>query len=463
MRLKFGFLGRLTAALIIFVVFLGGIRFAAHSNFPVVDKATVDDVFGSITMARPLISYRALALVFVDGKKYPPVDLARRIARTGVAVAIIDAGSAVKALTDDGRQCLKSDSISAPLASLVHWASAPQDMATIVAGVDNGALIPFVSAIAEDKPSTMNLSVNFSIDLPEHVEVCTPLTDQGKVNPRRLTGAPSLKGRWLAAWADEPEGNTAVFVRGIKNAAMDIAAYNTPLDQITINEIQNLVTRMQGKSTGDMPIVPLPGSNDTAQTEKTVTFFYSGDGGWRDLDRDVGEILAKHGYPVVGVDVLRYFWSAKDATQAARDLSALMQHYRTEWKARRFVLAGYSFGADILPALYNHLPENDKKDIDLLVLLALGTNADFEIHVAGWVEKTTSGVPILPELLKVPSKKILCIYGQEEKNDTACNSLPTTGAKTVELPGGHHFDQNYPKLASLLISAYEQAGVTKNN
>ena len=100
-----------------------------------------------------------------------------------------------------------------------------------------------------------------------------------------------------------------------------------------------------------MPVVEVPATNPN----ETVTLFYSGDGGWRDLDRAVAGQMADLGYPVVGVDTLRYFWSGKTPEKAASDLAATMAYYRIAWKAKTFVLAGYSFGADILPAVYNRL------------------------------------------------------------------------------------------------------------
>ena len=38
---------------------------------------------------------------------------------------------------------------------------------------------------------------------------------------------------------------------------------------------------------------------------------------------------------------------------APAGLTELMQHYRQKWGTQRFVLVGYSFGADVLPATYN--------------------------------------------------------------------------------------------------------------
>ena len=136
-----------------------------------------------------------------------------------------------------------------------------------------------------------------------------------------------------------------------------------------------------------------------------------------------------------------------------------MAHYREAWKVKRFVLAGYSFGADILPAIYNRLSEQDQKNVSLVVLLALGKNADFEIHVSGWIGEDSGGFPILPELNRIDAEKVRRAFGKDEKDDSACTQLPTPGARRMELPGGHHFDQDYPKLAMRIIEIYRQMGL----
>ena len=59
---------------------------------------------------------------------------------------------------------------------------------------------------------------------------------------------------------------------------------------------------------------------------------YSGDGGWRDIDKDIASRLQAKGIPVVGVDSLRYFWSEKTPEQIAADLGLIMAHYREAWR-----------------------------------------------------------------------------------------------------------------------------------
>ena len=50
---------------------------------------------------------------------------------------------------------------------------------------------------------------------------------------------------------------------------------------------------------------------------RQMAVVYSGDGGWRDIDKDIAGRLQASGIPVVGVDSLRYFWSEKTPEQTA--------------------------------------------------------------------------------------------------------------------------------------------------
>jgi len=70
-------------------------------------------------------------------------------------------------------------------------------------------------------------------------------------------------------------------------------------------------------------------------------------------------------------------------------------------------------------------------------------------------------MPLAPELARIPKNKMLCIYGKEEKaaTGTACSSLQNSEARVIELPGGHHFDRDYPKLTRLILNNYWQHGI----
>ncbi|MFO6123314.1 virulence factor family protein, partial [Pseudomonas aeruginosa] len=228
------------------------------------------------------------------------------------------------------------------------------------------------------------------------------------------------------------------------NAETSISDYDTPLSDVLAHQLR---LQLQGNAEA-LPVLEVP----AAQPSDIVTLFYSGDGGWRDLDKDSAEHMASMGYPVVGIDTLRYYWQHKSPEQSAADLSKLMQHYREKWGAKRFVLAGYSFGADILPAIYNRLPGKDQQQVKAMLLLALARTGSFEIEVEGWLGKAGEEAATGPEMARLPAAKVFCIYGAEEKDESGCTQSQAVGEK-LELPGGHHFDEDYLSLAKKMLQA----------
>ncbi len=410
--------------------------------------------FGTISVAYPLFGNSNQVLVFVDTKRYPPAELAGRIAHLGAQAAIIDTELAFKGLSAGTGKCLDATRVAASIGALAKEVSMSSEKTLIVSGIGDGALLPFLHAESTSEHNSTNLSVDFSATLPGSLNLCPPFITSPHEQQHILTAAPDLAVPWHAAWSDQPSWKTAVFVKGLAQAKMWIAPYDTTSDTVLVEELQKLIDPPAGPAV-PMAVVEVPA---TAAND-TVTIFYSGDGGWRDLDRIIAEEMAKLGYPVVGVDTLRTFWSRKSPEQATEDLVRTLDYYRKAWGAKSFVLAGYSFGAEILPPIYNRLPEADKESVRLLVFLAISRQIDFEIQVSGWLGQSSGELPMAPELVRLPANKIVCVYGLKEKDETACADVAHTEAELLELPGGHHFDEDYPKLTRLILERYKKAGI----
>jgi type IV secretory pathway VirJ component len=193
-----------------------------------------------------------------------------------------------------------------------------------------------------------------------------------------------------------------------------------------------------------IPVVELP----AAAPGDTLAVIYSGDGGWRDLDKQIGELFAREGIPVVGIDSLRYFWRARRPEGLAHDLRRIVDHYAGAWGTRRVLLVGYSFGADVLPFIVNRLPPDVRRAVVQVSLLGLSSRASFEFHVADWLRAAPRpGDPaILPEAARLDLGRVQCFYGADE-TDTLCPELGHRGAEVVRTTGGHHFDGDYAALA----------------
>lgn len=303
------------------------------------------------------------------------------------------------------------------------------EVPTIVAGVGPAAVSAWRWLAEQSEDSAVALSVGFDLAEPDCAE---PLPSSAK------------HGRWIAAWNDNPGDANARFLREQSNGEPRIGAYGTPLTAVLEDQLGRLLDG-QGNP---MPVIEHP----APQLAQTLTLFYSGDGGWRDLDRASAEHMAAAGYPVVGIDTLRYYWQHKSPEQSAADLSRLMQHYRDSWHVQRFVLAGYSFGADVLPAIYNRLPASDQQQVDAMLLLAFARSGSFEIEVSGWLGKDGAEAATGPELRQVPAAKVYCIYGSEEAAESGCTEAGAPGEHLM-IKGGHHFDGDYAALAQKMLAA----------
>ncbi|MBN6151997.1 virulence factor family protein [Xanthomonas sp. AmX2] len=199
-----------------------------------------------------------------------------------------------------------------------------------------------------------------------------------------------------------------------------------------------------------LPVVEVPAAAGADARGPVFAIFVSGDGGWAGLDQQVAGALAKAGIPVVGVDSLRYFWSERTPQGFAADLDRIYRHYSGLWRRGRVVLIGFSQGADVLPAAYNQLPPAMRAQVQMTALLSVGKRADYEFHVANWISADDDGLPIAPEVAKMPGARTLCLYGKDD-DDALCPQLPAGAAQVVELPGDHHFEGDYGELARQIL------------
>jgi type IV secretory pathway VirJ component len=177
----------------------------------------------------------------------------------------------------------------------------------------------------------------------------------------------------------------------------------------------------------------------------------TGDGGWAEIDKRISARLAAAGVPVVGWSSLRYYWNPRTPEDAARDLARILDRYGRFWSRRRFLLVGYSFGADVVPFLVNRLPAELRSRVVLVSLLGLSEQASFEFHVAGWLGVETGRHPTVPEVGRLGATPVLCLRGEDE-SDSACRLLRGPAARTVTLSGGHHFGGDYERIADEILS-----------
>ncbi|ASU32634.1 hypothetical protein MuYL_0734 [Mucilaginibacter xinganensis] len=179
-----------------------------------------------------------------------------------------------------------------------------------------------------------------------------------------------------------------------------------------------------------------------------IIVLLSGDGGWLGFNDTLAVQFAKRGYLVLGFNCRTYFWHQKTPDQTANDFIKLIRKYNEELKPKRIVLSGYSFGADIVPFIYNRLPEDLKAKVNKLQLLSPYLSSDFKVRLADLISTGDDDRPykVKDEVEKV-NIPVYCFYGQAE-NPKPLADIIMKNFFVKLLPGDHHYLNGYTQIVS---------------
>jgi type IV secretory pathway VirJ component len=294
----------------------------------------------------------------------------------------------------------------------------------------------------------------------DYIDTPLPLCPGAKatavpVGGYRYASRAALPGRLLVAPAPpDRAASQATFLAGMPGVAarLAIASGGGAAARLHAAMVAALAdTQSDGGGLSDLPLAILPAT----LPGPVMAVVYSGDGGWRDIDKQVATVLAAEGIPTVGVDSLRYFWNEKSPAQMARDLERIVAVYGAQWRTPHIALIGYSFGADILPFVFNELKPELQARVSVLSLLALARHANPAIAVTGWLgHGGAADWPTDAALAPIAPALIQCIRGTED-TESGCDAVARMGAQVEIIKGGHHFDGDYVALAHRIRAALD--------
>ncbi len=182
-------------------------------------------------------------------------------------------------------------------------------------------------------------------------------------------------------------------------------------------------------------------------TSKMIVLL-SGDGGWMAFNDSLATRFSKAGYNVIGFNCRTYFWHQKTPEQTSDDFALLLRKYSALWKAKNIILSGYSFGADVVPFLYNRLPADLKSKVNTLQLLSPFLSTDFKIYLTDLInlgdDQRTYKVKDEVKKIKIP---VYCFYGTKE-NPKPLEDLKGKNIFIKLLPGDHHYTGGYRTIVS---------------
>ena len=388
-----------------------------------------------------------------DGWSSEDDALAARLQAEGAAVVGIDLPGYLAALDAEGQNASTPSPTSRARPPARARDRATTFHAPIVAGSGQGGALA-IDLLAQTPADTLGAVV--AADPADGAPLATPLcTDAARSEgsdgatyalPAGAQPAPLTVVLGEGATAENAARAEALATAGV---AFDLKAADASGAPVFGDVLAAALARNAG--TGETGAIVELG---TVPTRGVMAIVLSGDGGWRDLDRQVAGLLQGAGVPTVGLDSLRWFWSARTPGETGAELARLIDLYTDRWDVAKVILVGYSFGADVLPDAYLAMPPEARAKVAQISLLGLAAQADWQITVSGWLGKASSTAkPIGPALAQLPPALIQCFYGEEE-DDTACPTLDGTAAEIVRTRGGHHFDGNYQALAQRILDGF---------
>lgn len=388
--------------------------------------------FGKVAIDRPATTPTSVAIVISgdDGWNMGVADLSHALAATGAAVIGVDSrhyfAELAKAHAANPRGCA---SLAGDFENLSHAVQHELGVADyhvpVLVGLSSGATLVY-ALLAQAPPGTFagGISVSFRTGLPLPAPPCKApwILPRGKLDPVVRV---SLMGQLVAGY------------RQLAKEADPPLAAATEVRDLPLTEVAAAINK------GD-----------------TLAVLLTGDGGWAGIDRQLSARLAALGIPVAGVNSLKYYWSAKTPETAATDVTRVARYYFNLWHKQRLILIGYSFGADVLPFIYNRLPADLRSHVGTVNLLGLSATATFEVHVSEWLPGSApDGLATTPEIARMVGAAILCLHGEGER-DSLCDRLPASQVTARQIGTGHHFSGDYAGIADSIIDFDAKRRVT---
>ncbi|MGY4386629.1 type IV secretory pathway VirJ component [Pedobacter sp. UYP24] len=185
--------------------------------------------------------------------------------------------------------------------------------------------------------------------------------------------------------------------------------------------------------------------------KKKLLIFLSGDGGWVEFEDALSQKFADNGFYTIGINSRDYFWNQKTPEQTKNDLLHLIRRYTLLYKTDQIYLCGYSFGADVVPFIYNRLPNRIKHRVIALEMLSPFSTTSFKVHFADLtnISADNYAYKVDKEVEKV-NIPIFCFYGVAEE-PKPLKFIAKKNFMLDSLQGTHRYDEvDYGKIVSVI-------------
>lgn len=436
--------------------------------------------FGQVTLysGTPNPSHIMILVSGDGGWNKGAINMARNLATLDSLVVGVNVVHYLKALAVNSEKCSYPAGDFEALSKFVQKKlNFPEYVTPLLVGYSSGATLVYATLV-QSPPGTFlgGVSLGFCPDLKLRKPLCKGYglewNYRSKMSTYIFSPAPAMKSKFVVFQGVTDEvcdpKDTTEFVGKIPNARIVVlpkvghgyAGFKNWLPQFmdTYSQFTKATPDKhsdQKTTTQELKDLPLIEVRSKTTNNPLFALVVTGDGGWANIDRQLGENLADGGMDVVGLNSLQYFWKKRTPDDAGKDLDRILNHYFNTWGKKEVILIGYSLGADVLPFMTSRLPAQTQARIKLVVLLGPSNLVDFEFHLTDWLGgfSHNTSMPVLPEVDKLKDKKVLCVYAGDDKN-SICRKMGSN-AKAIPMGEGHHFDGNYSAIAESILKAVQ--------
>jgi type IV secretory pathway VirJ component len=437
--------------------------------------------FGTVTIypTAPAQGPPKSVVLFISGDggwNLGVVAMAKQLRDAGALVAGIDIRPFMKSLNGASGCAYPAGGLEELSRAVQLRMKMPAYQRPILVGYSSGATLVY-AAIAAAPPETFAgaISLGFCPD----IEIQKPPCHQGGLTstktPRRvgydLAPYKASTVPWMVLQGDvdqvcDPNGTKAFVAAtgaarlfwlpkvghgyGVPSrwASEFLDAYRAVVDARRARDVPRSIA--PAPAVADLSLVEVPASSSSSAKRDDLAIMMTGDGGWASLDKHLAASIAAAGAPVVGWSSLDYYWKPRTPEQASADLARVITHYTAAWHKTRVRIVGYSFGADVASFMVNRLPDALKHQIAAVVLLAPSPTATFEFHLTDWIRgRADARYPTAREIVQV-RPPVTCVAPLDEP-DSVCHQVKSASLRTVTLGSGHHFGDDYKRLADLVL------------
>lgn len=188
-----------------------------------------------------------------------------------------------------------------------------------------------------------------------------------------------------------------------------------------------------------------------------VALYLSGDMGLRfGMGPYATKALSAHGIPVYGLNSSTAFATRRTRAQLDAIVVRAAHEALARTGAKKLILIGQSFGADILQTGLTNFPKSLREQVAAVVLVVPGQAVYFRADPTSVSYRGTPDSLGSTTAARIDWVPLTCIYGAQE-DDSLCPGLKQHNATVIRLPGGHFLHNDHVLLIRMMLAAIASA------